>query len=250
MTIEAFILSWTGVHQNSLAIARALACHVDCLTLVYSDRDTGFALETDYPAIRMPDACFFAGKFKACLDACTADVMLVITGDVSCNDWAQLADKCRADFGSFDRLGLWAPLIDHSSWKLAQTCLERLADSSLCKVAQTDSIVFAMSRPVMTRMKRFDYRSNTYGWGIDWAAVACCYANGLFAAVDESILVDHPRQTAYEESACIVQMHEFLRQLEQGELRAYLKLQTRLRSSTDPLPPGAEIPPWCSLTGD
>ena len=97
-----------------------------------------------------------------------ADLMLVITGDVSCNDWMQLVRKCQESFSSFPGLGIWAPLIDYTSWKLPVTLLERLENSSLTLVAQTDSIVFALNRSVIERLQEFDYGNNVYGWGIDW----------------------------------------------------------------------------------
>ncbi len=244
MTLAAFIISWTGQHRNSLEIAEALAPAVDDLTLVYSDRDEALIVDSSCPSIKTPDEFYFGGKFKTCLDLCKADLMLVITGDVSCNDWMQLVRKCQESFSSFPGLGIWAPLIDYTSWKLPVTLLERLENSSLTLVAQTDSIVFALNRSVIERLQEFDYGNNVYGWGIDWAAAAYCYANGLFAAVDDTVKVNHPQANTYDEQACVEQMHDFLGQLNSREQLHYLALQAHIRRFDGPLPPGAALPPW------
>lgn len=244
MTLAAFVISWTGKHQNSLEIAKAIAPLVDDLALVYSDRDAAFVVDTVYPSIKTPDEFYFGKKFKVCLDACKADLMLVITGDVTCCDWVQLIRKCQLSFSAFPDLGVWAPLINYSSWKLPLTRKEKLEGSSLNKVVQTDSIVFAMKRSVVTRLKEFDYDCNVYGWGVDWAAMAYCYANGLFAAVDDSVQVSHPQTTTYDEQVCVRQMHDFLWQLSHNERLHYLALQAHLRRFGNSLPPGAGLPPW------
>jgi len=251
VTLHAFIISWTGQHANCLTIASAIAPHADQLTLVYSDRDDVVTVAAPCPTIRTPDAWFFGGKFKACLDACTSDLLLVITGDVSCADWPRLAKNCRESFASFAELGAWAPLIDYTSWTLPLTTLENVAGTSLHAVAQTDSIVLALRKPVITRLRNFDYRNNTYGWGIDWAAMAYCYAHGLIAVVDASIRVSHPQSTTYDEQACVAQMHDFLRQLDAAERHSYLQLQARLRRQTGAtLPPGATLPDWLFESSD
>ncbi len=244
MTLAAFIISWTDQHRSSLEIAEAIAPFVDDLTLVYSDRDDALVVDSNCPSIKTPDEFYFGGKFKTCLDLCKADLMLVITGDVSCSDWMQLVRTCRESFSRFSALGVWAPLIDYTSWKLPVTLLEKLANTSLNKVAQTDSIVFALNRAVAERLQALDYGNNVYGWGIDWAAAAYCYASGLFAAVDDSVRVRHPQSTTYNEQACVQQMHDFLRQLNNREQLHYLALQAHIRRIDGPLPPGAMLPSW------
>ena len=181
MTLHVFIISWTGQHANSLAIVDAIAPYADRLTLVYSDRDAAASVAASCRTFRTPDEWFFGRKFKSCLDACTSDLLLVITGDVSCADWPQLIKRCRESFAGHADVGAWAPLIDYTSWNLALTTLAKVAGTSLQVVAQTDSIVFALRKPVIDRLRDFDYQANTYGWGIDWAAMAYCYAHGWSA---------------------------------------------------------------------
>ena len=249
--LQVFVVSWTGWHASSLAIATALQPCADKVTLVYSDADDALRLMAPCRTVHTPDGWFFGRKFRTCLDNCDEGVMLVITGDVFCQDWPGLVGRCRWAFQEYENLGVWAPLIDFTSWPLEKTLIGPVAGTDLSLVVQTDSIVFAMGAEVVSRMKNLNYEENHYGWGIDWAAMACCYARGMFAAVDKGIAVRHPAVTTYDNSACIGQMHDFLQQLDDSERIQYLRLQSHLRHrSGTTLPPGAELPQWSPLSGD
>jgi hypothetical protein len=39
MTVEVFIISWTGQHANARSLAQTLSGLVDRVTAIYSDRD-------------------------------------------------------------------------------------------------------------------------------------------------------------------------------------------------------------------
>lgn len=61
--------------------------HVSRTTIIYSDPDSELSLPASCETVRVSNDWFWGGKFKASLDVCEADLMLVIQGDVSCHDW-------------------------------------------------------------------------------------------------------------------------------------------------------------------
>ena len=86
--IHVFIISWAGQHDKAASIAGAVRGVAGKVSLVYSDPDPNLALEVDCSLIRRPDELFWGDKFRACLDAFDADLMLVIHADCKCEDWS------------------------------------------------------------------------------------------------------------------------------------------------------------------
>lgn len=191
------------------------------VSVVYSDSDPAFTLDMQCQLLRRPNELFWGDKFKACLDACDSDLMLVIQADCHCDNWPELVQKYMTAPDRIPAIGVWAPLIDWTPWNLARTHIASIDSTSLCIVAQTDGIVFGISSPVRRRMATLDYRDNLYGWGIDTLAVANAYANGLLAVVDRSVFVKHPRLRGYPKADALQQYRDFLRQLTAGELVQY-----------------------------
>jgi hypothetical protein len=217
LSLHVLIVSWAGRHDNAAMIAASMRDAADRVTIVYSDPDPAVAPEADCELVRRPDELFWGDKFKACLDACDADLMLVIHADCACDDWAALASKCRRTMDTTRIVGIWAPLVDWTPLALRRTRIAPIKSTSLCIVAQTDAIVFCFSRPVIARMKRARYEGNAYGWGFDTMAAAHAYSNRLLAVVDESVVVRHPRSRGYPEEAARAQCNAFLKQMDLHE---------------------------------
>lgn len=213
LSTHVFIISWAGQHENAVSIAKTLRNAASQISIVYSDPNPGLTLDVDCELINRPDELFWGDKFKACLDACHADLMLVIHGDCECDDWGSLLQKCRLTMDASPVIGVWAPLVDWTALDIRRTRIVEIKPGTLSVVAQTDAIVFCLSTPVMQRMKLAKYAGNTYGWGIDAMAVAFCYANKLLAVVDESIAVKHPKARGYEGDVARGQAKAFLSQL-------------------------------------
>lgn len=231
LSIHVLIISWAGWHKNALAIARSVREVADRVSIVYSDSDPALTLAGDCELIRRPDELFWGDKFKACLDACHSDLMLIIHGDCGCDDWTSLVRKCHVTMDNMRIIGVWAPLIDWTPLSIRITRIASIESSSLTIVAQTDALIFCLSRPVITRMKSADYEGNVYGWGFDTMAVAHAFSNKMLAVVDESVPVRHPRSRGYPEDAARAQCNEFLKQLDLNEFVQHRLLWSLVRSS-------------------
>lgn len=227
-TLHIFIVSWAGQHANAARIAESLSGAADRLSIVYSDPDLALIPDAGCESIRRPNELYWGDKFKACLDACDEDLMLVIHADCQCDDWKGMAGKCREAHRKINNLGVWAPLVDWTPFDIANTVIATIDRSPLRVVAQTDAIVFSLSRPVADRMRRADYEKNIYGWGIPWMFVACAFSNNMLAVVDESVPVKHPQGRGYDENAARSQMNEFLQQLSPAELVQYRLLKSHI----------------------
>lgn len=210
---HVFIISWAGQHESAVTIARALRGVAARITVVYSDPDPDLALPGDCEGLRRPDELFWGDKFNACLGAFDSDLLLVIHADCRCADWPELVRRCAATMQEDPGIGVWAPLIQGANLDIRKTHIADLRDTTLSVVAQTDAIVFALSRAVVARMKEADYGMNLYGWGIDDMAAAYCFSRNLLVVVDKSLPVDHPVSSGYPKEAAERQKGEFLRQL-------------------------------------
>jgi hypothetical protein len=146
MKTHAILVSWTSKHDNARAIANALGPAVDFLTIIYSDRDDGFELVSEFETIKVPNSWFFGKKFELALRKCEAEVLLYIDADVSCDDWPRLAERCRWAFRDREHTGVWTPLVDHTPHTLQRSRILTFPNSSLHAVCLTDSMTFAMPR--------------------------------------------------------------------------------------------------------
>lgn len=225
MRIHGMIFCWPGQEQNTLAIVAALSGHVERLTVID-------ATESAIPEpilcewIKVNPDYYFGMKFYSALNEFDGDVLLQVQADAGCDDWPTLARRCRNVF-EIAGLGIWAPDVNYSCWETEIVHVADTGDPNLKLVTQTDCIVWAMSRTVAERMRRLDYTKNNLGWGVDWAAIAYCYANKLAVVRDISIHVRHPESTGYVKNLAAEQMDSFLAQLEHPE-----KVQHRLLMNT------------------
>ena len=106
-----------------------------------------------------------------------------------------------------------------------------LAGTPYALVTQSDGIVFAMSKPIMERMKKADLTKNPYGWGIDTMVNCCCHAQGLFSIIDRDTAVHHPWGAGYERDKAMAGMKVFLQQLTPEEEVLRLLMQTVARNA-------------------
>jgi len=81
----------------------------------------------------------------------------------------------------------------------------------------------------MERMRLANYEDNMHGWGIDAMAVASAFANRMFAVIDESVAVTHPRSRGYDQTVAFAQMKQFLTQLTPVELIQFALLNSKMR---------------------
>ena len=225
MTIHGMVFCWPGQEQNTIDIVRALSGHVERLTVIDATASAIPSLgQCDW--VKVDPRYYFGMKFCSALKVFDGDVLLQVQADASCDDWPALAARCRHAFG-LNGLGIWAPDVNYSRWNTDVVHLADTDDPNLKLVTQTDCIVWAMSRAVAGRMRRLDYTKNNLGWGVDWAAIAYCYASKLAVIRDISICVRHPQSTGYAKRTAAEQMNAFLGQLDYPE-----KIQHRLLMNT------------------
>ena len=213
--LDIFIISWTGQHANARAIEESLSSEFRNITVIYSDQNEQLVVNEHW--VRVPNSYFFAGKFELIIRRYKGRILLMITAVVQCSDWPAAAHACRTAFDRHANLGVWAPNIENTEWTIKYST-GKLDGTSLHKVIQTDSIVWALATPVVDRMKKFDYSQTVYGWGIESAAGMFCNANGFLVVIDESIPVHHPKGRGYHEGAAKQEMRVFLRQLSPSEV--------------------------------
>lgn len=243
LSLHTFIISWPGQHLRAVAIARAIQVSGATVSIVYSDPDPSIAPEGECALIRRPNELFFTDKFCACLEACSADLMLVIHADCSCADWAGLVARCYAQMNRNRHIGVWAPLVTGTWFDLPMVRIAELAPSTLAVVANTDAIVFCLARPVQERMRRVDYADNVYGWGICALFLAFVFSHRMYAVIDSSFSVDHPPGSGYDTQAASQQKIAMLRKLPEHEAIMNVLLQTHVEQNRRKNRPMLTAPP-------
>lgn len=244
MSCEVWIVSWTGQHDNAAHIQAELDAVGASTRVIWSDRNEGLQ-RSGAGWLQVPNAKFLGSKFETILSHLDSDVLLMITADARHRRWASLYAQCIDAFARYPHLGIWSPIVDFSPWRIDMVKVANLPGTSLVKVVQTDSIVWALSRPVIDRLRGLDYSGNNLGWGIDALASAYCHANGLLVAMDTSVHVDHPKGTAYNTELADRQFKTFLAQLTGAERRVLQELQSRIRMDRVAAPPGRNDPCLC-----
>jgi hypothetical protein len=161
------------------------------------------------------------------------DVLLQIQGDVSCEDWPALVATCAQRFAEYPNLGLWSPDIDNTPWPTAGVSAGEIQGTPLALVAQTDSIVWAMRRPIYERLQQLDLQANNLGWGVDWAALTFAYSNGLIAVRDRAVRIHHPAGTGYDQVQANQQMRVFLSRLTLSEKAIFVILTKSMGMKVD-----------------
>lgn len=228
MKTHIFIISWKHQHENAVRIAGELSSEQVKTTIVYSDPDETLQLQTGCSLLRRPDSLYFGDKFQACLEAFDSELFILIHADCSSESWQKLVRRCQQVCEANPGVGVWAPDIDYTGFSLEKTWISNTRDPDLKIVAQTDAIVFGLRAGIVRRLKKLNYEKNIYGWGIGFAAVAHAYLNQMYAVIDKSIHVHHPRPRGYPSGDALLQRNEFLAQLSANEFIQVKLLQSHM----------------------
>ncbi|WOI58366.1 hypothetical protein [Palleronia sp. LCG004] len=233
--LHVVLISWEGQHRHARAIARAIRPALapdEGLSVVYSNR-AGRTERGPGNWVAVPQSQYFGPKFARSLALSQgADAMLQIQVDARSDDWPGLVARLRAALVAHPGTGLWAPEIDWTPYPLRAALLERMGESVLYRTAQTDGVVWALTRPVLDRLAELDFEVNNLGWGIDYAAIAIARQMGLEALCDTGVTVLHPRARGYDDARAEEGMTRFIAQLspvELAEMRRIEALTTRRR---------------------
>jgi hypothetical protein len=222
-SVNIFIISWSGQHENAVAIAKRILNKNHPVSIVYSDPDPHFTLNAPCKTIRRPDNYFWEDKFKACVDACQEGSLMAIHADCHSNHWESLLARIFESRDQFKNMGVWAPKVNGTLYELDYTRLFRIHKSPLNIVSNTDAIVFWISEHILDRMRKIKFGTNPYGWGIDQLFCAYAQITEQLVLVDESIEVYHPSNIrGYNTSEANAGYMRFLSQL---DLREHLQIQ-------------------------
>jgi hypothetical protein len=216
-SLHTFVISWSGKHDNAERIAKAVVPTSNSVTVIYSDPNRDLSIEFLCPSIKRPNNFFFSDKFQACIDSCDADIILIIHADCHCDHWREIPERCKHTIEQNPDIGVWAPRIDFSDWRLERTEIAKIPDSSFSIVAQTDGIVVGLTRQIVDRMRKVNLTNNVYGWGIDLLFNCYTYSIGKISVVDRSIFVRHPATTEYSTESAFAEQCEFVKQLTPAE---------------------------------
>jgi len=215
--LHVVVLSWPGHEQNALHVEKELSEVVRRVTVIHSlTGESSFSLPAHW--VVMSDTSFYGAKFSQSLELHDEGVMLQIQADATCLDWPALAVRCREIFDAEgEKLGLWSPHVDWTSWNYARTHIRPWNSKGLAPVIKVDGIVWAIAPKVLERLAQFDYTGNNLGWGIDSAAAAIATTRGLAILLDSTQDVVHPRGSAYAAAEAGRQAGDFLAQLSPEE---------------------------------
>jgi hypothetical protein len=219
--IEAFVISWEGQHENAQLIARQMQLVLNKVNIVFSDPDPDFSLDIQCNQIKRSNEFFWGDKFKACIDAVSEKLLLIIHADCTCEDWPSLAKKCLDTFKNHSKIAVWAPKIEGTPYDVRVTTVAQIEHTSLNIVTNTDGIVFCLSEQIVERMRQADYSENIYGWGIDIMFSAHAMTIDKLVAVDNAVIARHPTSTGYSKNLAYDQSNLFLQQLSSTERVQY-----------------------------
>jgi hypothetical protein len=212
LKIHAIIFCWPGKVPDAQRICASISTSAEKVTVIDASTDP-LGTVTNCEWIRISPDAYFGHQFVHALRVFEHDVMLQIQADASHPDWGAVVKTCRQRFEAMPELGIWAPDIDFTTWPTRRVKLFDTGDPELVGVVQSDCIVWALKRPVVEYLKKFDYSNNNLGYGIDWAAIAHCYANKALVLRDLSLRVLHPQGSGYDREEAHRQMWGFLHQM-------------------------------------
>lgn len=243
-SLHVMVISWKGQHENAAHIANVLSGCAEHVSIVYSDPDPQREPLAACELIKRPNHLFFGDKFKACVDSCQGDLMLLIHADCTCDDWQGLVRKCRHAYSLDLNVGIWSPLVNYTSFDLEWTEVAAVGNTPLSAVVFVDAIVWCISAPIVKRMRKLNFDENIYGWGVSPLGCAFALAHNMTIVVDKSVPVSHPRESGYSVTEAKAQSKNFRSQfsfmeLIQAGLRAsYMKSRARALSKRTGNPSG------------
>ena len=204
------------MHEAASAIAADVSGQASNVVVVYSNREGSWEDGTGrWVSVSQED--YFGRKFGRLLqEVPSGHALLLIQADAECTDWAGLFRRFEHLISHRSDIGLWTPVIDNTPFPFDQMATSPDQDG-LWEVAQTDGIVLGIAPRCVDRLKRLDFTSNNFGWGVDWAAIGFCQANGLKVIGDSTRRIHHPEGSGYNHDDALGQMTCFLQQLSEAE---------------------------------
>jgi hypothetical protein len=211
-SVHCVVISWPDFEASAEEIAASIRPFVDRLDIAHNSSE-GLRRHSMSNVMEFGEQAHFGEKFSWAVQECESDVLLFIVADTAYPDWRFLVERCKTAFDSLPNCGIWAPQVDETFWKPDVVRLGGSLGGNLSAVSAVDSIVWAISRPVIDAMRTLDYTKSKFGWGIDVAAAAYAHSLGLLVSLDEGVLVQHRRGTSYDISTADKEARGFYYQL-------------------------------------
>jgi hypothetical protein len=167
LRLQAFVISWTGRHEQALVIHQAIRLYCSRETVVFSDKDEVFVFPGNISAVRRSDTGMFGDKLRACLDIFDGDVFQLIPAHRGCEAWPLRCETVLRDF-TFHGCAVWSPNGTNSSLPLENGEILRIPESDLSIVVSIGTVVFAIDEHGLSSPRRGAFDANAYGW---WAPV-------------------------------------------------------------------------------
>jgi hypothetical protein len=225
--IHAFIICWEGKEENTKHISEEIISKVDYLTVIYSNSNN-LKVYGQGEWIQVPNDWYFGKKFKKTLGLIKSDYVMHIHGDTFTDNWPLIVDKFQESIANIPSLGIWCPEINFTPWKTNEVEILRSTDGRYSFVAQSDCLVWGITKNVILRLNDFNYELNNIGWGIDWGAVCFSYINNLSVVRDLSVFLSHNQGSGYDISLADQQMRHFFSQYTAQEMIMYQALTNHI----------------------
>lgn len=218
--LKIVIICWPSVEENARLISEKLEKAGYSPSIIYSTKDNS-NLSGPGEWLKVSDEYYYGRKFLKMITEFSYDILLQIHADAFCDDWLGLVERCYSLHCTNEDIGIWAPTPDNSAWQNKSVFLAEHGDSGLISVAQTDCIVWSMTKKVSERLNRLNLTKNNLGWGIDWAAICFCYCSGYLVVRDLKFIIKHKLGTGYMANEAGKQMNDFLAELSTQEKIMY-----------------------------
>lgn len=208
------IISWSGFEDNAGQIFCQVAKQGDPVFVLHNGQVPEQSLAAE-SWIQFPPESYFGSKFKWAIENIQADALLFIVADTWHENWGSLVERCCSSFSSDADIAVWAPVIDETWWNTEKILINtEIRDDGLQDVIAVDSIVWAISSPIMAEMKKLDYSDSRFGWGIEVTCAAIARCSGKLVVRDTQLEVAHRRGTTYSTEVANEEGQEFYRQLD------------------------------------
>jgi len=150
--LSIYLISWPGVHDDARQILKKLNDYHSCVTVIYSETNDD-DVEFDVTSIKTSSNFLWEKKFHTVLNLCSTKVCLFIHSDCTCDDWSGLVDRCLESHSNYRDIGVWAPLISGTPFKLQRTSLgnSHVGDENLISVVNCDGIIFSLNEVVQIK---------------------------------------------------------------------------------------------------
>lgn len=202
--IYIYIFCWKKVVANSLALYSKISRICPNTILINCDENTKLNAE-DIKHIQLDDTYYYGSQFETAIkNAPTGSIVACITGDVSIEaNWNGIIDNAIAAFNT-EKIGIYAPNVYYTYW----TSRKHQLWDDLWEVENTDCTVWFIHPSIIDILRPIPFgKVSNLGWGIDVITISECNSQKLLVARDYSIKVDHPHDTAYNQSKALEQMH-------------------------------------------